>query len=135
MMKKFGLLAALLFSGFALYCLGYYKGVNDASFLLSTTRALIETGTINYINQGKYEKAKQLNLSHLESSIAAMEDIYALNGRLTVIPRRVLLYKDVFPVSQEVMKERLNNAKPKYEKLKITAKPSQEDAPDPKAVR
>lgn len=134
-MKKLGLLVSFLFFGFVLYCLGYYKGVNDASFLLSTTRALIETGTINYIDQGKYETAKQLNLTDLESSIAAMEDINALNGKLTVIPRRVLLYKDVFPVSQEVMKERLNNAKPKYEKLKMAAKPNQEDAPDLKSVR
>lgn len=134
-MKKLVLLGSFIFFGFVVYCLGYYRGINDASFLLSTTRALIETGTINYIDQGKYEKAKQTNLLDLESSIAAMEDINSLNGKLTIIPRRAFFYLGAFPVPQEVMSERLNNAKQKYERLKAPAKPNQEDAPDQKPVR
>lgn len=134
-MKKIGLLVSFLFFCSVLYCFGYYRGVNDASFLLSTTRAFIATSTINYIDQGKYEKAKSLNLSDLESSIAAMEDINSLDGKLTVIPRRVSFYMDSLPVSQEVMKERLNNAKQKHERLKMVTNPNKEDAPDLKTVR
>lgn len=58
-MKKIGLLVAFLLIAFATYCLGYYKGVNDTAFLLSTTRALVQLHTISYIDQGKFENQKK----------------------------------------------------------------------------
>jgi len=121
-MKRIGIVGGLILFVFTTYCLGYYKGVNDASFLLSSTKAALQIHTINYINQGKYEKAKELNLIDVESSVAAVEDIYALQGNFTKIPRRALFYLKSFSVTQGFMTEQLNILKPRYEKLKAEAK-------------
>jgi hypothetical protein len=69
-MKMVIILVSFILFGLVLYGFGNYKGVNDASFMLCTIRAFIETGTINYIGKGKCEQAKQLNLTDLESSIS-----------------------------------------------------------------
>jgi len=121
-MKKAIFLVGVILLVLATYCLGYYKGINDASFLLSTNRAAVEMHTINYINQGKYEKAKELNLTDLESSIAAVEDIHGLQGKLVKIPNRALFYLRSFPATQEFKTEQVTTLKPRYEKLKAEAK-------------
>jgi hypothetical protein len=121
-MKKSILIVAVILLILATYCLGYYKGINDATFLLSTTKAAIQMGTITYINEGKYEKAKGLNFTDLQSSMAAVEDINGLNGRLTKIPGRALLYFRNFPAAQDFMTEQVHTLKPRYEKLMTEAK-------------
>lgn len=65
-----------------------------------------------------------MNLSDLESSIAAIEDINALQTKISKIPSRALFYLETMPMGQQRMTEHLNNLKPRYEKLKAEAKPN-----------